>query len=91
QYDREDDNKKDFNQFKYRLDYIIRFDRKWNDDPNKRTIQIIFEKRDKCKFKNMLWDIKYRNGENSIEEIIEKSKKINKGIEKEEIIISDTV
>ncbi|CAG8691418.1 14018_t:CDS:2, partial [Racocetra persica] len=87
QYGGEDDNKKDYNQFKCRLDYIIRFDEKWNDDQKKKTTQIIFEKEDEDKFRNMLWDVKYRNGENSIEEIIEKFKKINMRIEREEIII----
>ncbi|CAG8565097.1 28746_t:CDS:2 [Racocetra persica] len=39
----------------------------------------------------MLWDVKYHTGENSIKEIIEKSKKINKRIEGEEIIIGDII
>ena len=39
----------------------------------------------------MQWDIKYRNGKNTIKEIIEKSKKINHGIHRENIIIDDTV
>ncbi|CAG8700493.1 28601_t:CDS:2, partial [Racocetra persica] len=42
-------------------------------------------------FLELFHDIKYHNRENSIEEIKEKSKKINIGIEGEEIIIGDNI
>ncbi|CAG8753119.1 10326_t:CDS:2, partial [Gigaspora rosea] len=59
---------------------------KWHDDISQRTTWIIFHKGDEEKFQNMEWDIKYRSSSNSINQIIEKSNKLNSGIDGEHII-----
>ena len=40
----EDDNKRDFGQFYRRLDFIIEFEGKWDDNIDNRTTQLIFHK-----------------------------------------------
>ncbi|RIB17230.1 hypothetical protein C2G38_2037897 [Gigaspora rosea] len=43
-----------------------------------RCLDYIIEFRgDEQKFRSMIWNIKYQNGENNVDKIIEKSKKIN--------------
>ncbi|CAG8745975.1 5421_t:CDS:2 [Gigaspora rosea] len=63
----EDDNKRDYEQFDRRLDYIIEFQGKWHDDISQRTTWIIFHKGNEEKFRNMEWDIKYCSSSNSID------------------------
>ncbi|CAG8664078.1 7268_t:CDS:2, partial [Cetraspora pellucida] len=61
-----------------------------DDDSNKRDFEQ-FERRDRDKFRNMEWDIKYRNGKYNIEEIIEKGKLFTENVDGEHIIEGDVV
>ncbi|CAG8670820.1 17502_t:CDS:2, partial [Cetraspora pellucida] len=48
---------------------------------------IRFDGRSEESFHSINWDIKYRNSKHTVKEILEKSRIINKEIEKEEIVI----
>ncbi|CAG8549925.1 6428_t:CDS:2 [Ambispora gerdemannii] len=74
-------NKKSLKQFMRRLDYVIKFTGEWDDDLEKCTIQIEIEKGNKDDFYNIFWDLKYSKDDLTIEELVERVKKINKDID----------
>ncbi|CAG8533762.1 4841_t:CDS:1, partial [Scutellospora calospora] len=85
----DDSIQRDWEQFRRRLDFIIEFKGKCDDDIEKRTTEIIFHQRSEEDFRNMNWMVKLRNGIHTNEEVIEKSKKINN--DGEHIVINDEV
>ncbi|CAG8691577.1 12662_t:CDS:1, partial [Dentiscutata heterogama] len=60
---------RDWDQFYHRLDFIIEFTGKWNNDIDQRTTELIFHKGSEEDFCNMNWDVKYRKGEFTVDEL----------------------
>ncbi|CAG8528881.1 9175_t:CDS:2 [Dentiscutata heterogama] len=59
----------DWSQFYCRLDYVIEFKSIWHDEMDLRTTKLIFHKGSEEEFRNMTWDVKYRKGEFTSEEL----------------------
>ncbi|HEY6535382.1 MAG TPA: hypothetical protein VIY08_06230, partial [Candidatus Nitrosocosmicus sp.] len=84
-------NHQDYNQFERRLDYIIEWSGKWNDDINLRTSKFKVHKGDEESFRNMTWDLKYCKGEFTCAEAKEMVEELNKDIPGETIIRNNQV
>ncbi|CAG8637349.1 3499_t:CDS:1, partial [Scutellospora calospora] len=65
----DDDN--NYNVFEDRLDYIVQFDGKWNDNIRKRDLELVFHKGDERKFQKIEWDVEYNNDEIDNDELID--------------------
>ncbi|CAG8434316.1 6449_t:CDS:2 [Scutellospora calospora] len=70
-YELNQGDKSGLSRFLNRIDYIIEFKGKWNDDINKRTTELIFHKGSKKKFHNMEWDVELNNDEYNKEMFVE--------------------
>ncbi|CAG8441428.1 4360_t:CDS:2 [Scutellospora calospora] len=70
-YELNQGDKSGLNKFLNRIDYIIEFKGKWNDDVNKRTTELVFHKGSKKKFHNMEWDVELNNDEYNKEMFVE--------------------
>jgi hypothetical protein len=75
----DDSNKRSYEQFERRLDYIIEFKGNWK----RRTTEIIFHKGDEEKFRNMEWIIEYTDEEHEVDEIEKKGEIFTKDVEGE--------
>ncbi|CAG8705908.1 1630_t:CDS:2, partial [Scutellospora calospora] len=73
-------------EFDRRLDFIIEFKEKWNDDIDLRTTELIFHRGSEEEFRNMIWDLKYDKGEYMKEELTEVVRDLNKDEDREIII-----
>ncbi|CAG8516753.1 6065_t:CDS:2 [Scutellospora calospora] len=87
----EDEVHRDWEQFDRRLDFIIEFKGKWNEDIDLRTTELIFHRGSEEEFRNMIWDLKYDKGEYTKEELTEVVKDLNKDEDGEIIIKNNQV
>ncbi|CAG8648805.1 9026_t:CDS:2, partial [Dentiscutata heterogama] len=85
----ETSTQRDWGQFYRRLDYIIEFKGMWHDELDQRTTELIFHKGSEENFRNMLWDVKYDEGEYTCEELRTIIQELNKDQDGEVIIKSD--
>ncbi|CAG8647825.1 227_t:CDS:2, partial [Scutellospora calospora] len=67
------------------------FKRKWDDDIDLCTTELIFHRGLEKEFRNMIWDLKYNKGEYTKEELTEVVKELNKGKDGEIIIKNNQV
>ncbi|CAG8643158.1 5641_t:CDS:1, partial [Scutellospora calospora] len=87
----EDEVYRDWDQFDRRLDFIIEFKGKWNDNIDLHTTELIFHRGSKDEFRNMIWDLKYDKGEYITEELIEVVKDLNKDEDRKIVIKNNQV
>ncbi|CAG8486210.1 6910_t:CDS:2 [Scutellospora calospora] len=87
----EDEVHRDWGQFDRRLDFIIEFKGKWNDDIDLRTTELIFHRGSEEEFRNMIWDLKYDKGEYTTDELTEVVKDLNKDEDGEIVIKNNQV
>ncbi|CAG8772213.1 9722_t:CDS:1, partial [Dentiscutata heterogama] len=80
---------RDWGQFYRRLDYVIEFKGIWHDEIDLRTTELIFHKGSEEEFRNMTWDVKYRKGEFTSEELKAVVQELNKNQDGEVIIKAD--
>ncbi|CAG8736130.1 2843_t:CDS:1, partial [Dentiscutata heterogama] len=85
----ETSTQRDWGQFYRRLDYIIEFRGMWHNELDQRTTELIFHKGSEEDFRNMLWDVKYDEGEYTSEELRTFIQELNKDYDGEVITKSD--